>query len=138
MEQGQYKGDDFGNPNQGGAANPGSQANPGGQPYPGGQPSQGVQPPFIPARAESGPVKQSQAKAIIILLVCILAVNVATFVTQNFLSPRGMTFSGGPGFGSGGMVTQGNDSGAQQQQSPPDFSQQEGETPPNFEQQEDE
>jgi hypothetical protein len=123
MEQGQYQGDNFGNPNQGG------QAGPGGQPIQGG-------PPFIPARAENGPVKQSQAKAIIILLVCILAVNVATFVTQNFLSPR-VTFSGGPGFG-GGMVTQGNDSGAQQQQSPPDFSQQEGENPPNFEQQEDE
>jgi hypothetical protein len=124
MEQGQYREDNFGNSNQGGAANLG------------GQPVQGG-PPFIPARAENGPAKQSQAKVIIILLICILAVNVATFVTQNFLSPRGMTFSGGPGFG-GGMVTQGNDSGAQQQQSPPDFSQQEGENPPDFGQQEDE
>jgi hypothetical protein len=72
-------------------------------------------------KPENGPMKQSQAKAIIILLVCILAVNVATFVTQNFLSPRVMNFSGAPGDGGGGMVTQGSD--GTQQQTPPDFGQ---------------
>jgi hypothetical protein len=72
-------------------------------------------------KAENGPVKQSQAKAIIILLVCILAVNVATFVTQNFLSPRGMVFSGAPGADGGGIVTQGGDT--TRQQAPPDFEQ---------------
>jgi hypothetical protein len=122
QEQGQYREDHFDNSNQGGQ--PGYVAPP---------------PPFIPARADNGPAKQSQAKAIIILLVCILAVNVATFVTQNFLSPRGMTFSGAPGFGSGGVVTQGDDSGAQQRQTPPDFEHQDGgEASPNFEQQQEE
>jgi hypothetical protein len=131
MEQGQYQEDNFGNSNQSSQSNQSNKSNQGGQPYPGGQPTQAGQAPFIPARTESGPAKQSQAKAIIILLVCILAVNVATFVMQNFL-PRSMTFSGSPGFGGGGMVTQGNGSGSQQQQTPPDFGQQDGETPPDF------
>jgi hypothetical protein len=120
---GQYSEENLGNSAQGG------QASPSGQPAQGGQPF-GAQAPFIPARAENGPAKQSQAKAIIILLVCILAVNVATFVTQNFLSPRGMVFSGNQGFGGGGMVTQGSD--GTQQQAPPDF-RQEGEAAPDTE-----
>jgi hypothetical protein len=130
MEQGQYREGHFANPNPGVASSQDGQANPSVQPAQagqvnsGGQQAQFAQAPFIPARAENGPAKQSQAKAIIILLICILAVNVATFVTQNFLSPRVMNFSGNPGFGGGGMVTQGGDAGAQQQQAPPDFGQQ--------------
>jgi hypothetical protein len=131
MEQGQYKEDNFGK------ANPDGQVNSGGQSYSSGQPTQVAQAPFIPARAENGPAKQSQAKAIIVLLICILAVNVATFVTQNFMSPRAMNFSGNPGFGGGGIVTQGGNAG-EQQQTAPNFEQQEEETAPDFGQQEEE
>jgi hypothetical protein len=98
--------------------NGGNFGDPGNRPIP----PQGGQPPFIPARPENGPVSRSQAKVIIILLICILAVNVAAFVTQNFLTSRGMSFSGGPGMGANGQAFQGGD-GATRQQGAPDFSQ---------------
>jgi hypothetical protein len=89
--------------------------------------------PFIPMKQTDGPMKQSQAKAIIILMICILAINVAMFVTQYIMSPRVMNFSGGaPEFRTGGGVpnpqgggaTQGSENGATQ--APPDFGQEEG------------
>ncbi|MDR1067637.1 MAG: hypothetical protein LBL36_00115 [Clostridiales Family XIII bacterium] len=51
-------------------------------PAPPAPPAQTQELPFIPKQQESGKVKAVHAKIIIILLACILAVNIATLVTQ--------------------------------------------------------
>jgi hypothetical protein len=51
-------------------------------PAPFAPPAQTQELPFIPKKQEGGTVKAKHALVIIILLACILAVNIATLVTQ--------------------------------------------------------
>jgi hypothetical protein len=69
--------------------------------------------PFLPRRPEDAPAKATQMKAVIILLVCILIVNLAALVLQ-FL-PMGMR-AAGPGMMANGNFPLGGNPPTNQQQ----------------------